>query len=124
MNCVSTWRRLKSDAWVGLRLRILILLKISVLLEAIASATVSPTITKAPRRILIVLVHNTSSLVHNTSSLVHNTSSLVHNTSSLVHNTSLLVHNTSSLVHNTSSLVHNTSSFVHNTSPLVHNTSL
>ncbi|WP_341529385.1 hypothetical protein [Nostoc sp. UHCC 0302] len=40
--------------------RILILFKIFVLPGAIASATVLSTINKAPGKILIVLVHNTS----------------------------------------------------------------
>jgi len=102
---------------------IFILFKISVLPEAIISGKVSSTLTKAPGRILIILVHNTSPLVNNTSPLVNNTSPLVHNTSLLVHNTSPLVNNTSLLVHNTSPLVHNTSPLVNNTSPLVHNTS-
>ncbi|MEH2068117.1 MAG: hypothetical protein V7K47_08115 [Nostoc sp.] len=105
MNRVSTLGRSQND-------RILILFKISVLIEAIASATVSSMIIKAPRRILIVLVHNTSPFVHNTSPFVHNTSLFVHNTSSFVHNTSSFVHNTSSFVHNTGLLVQNTSPFI------------
>ncbi|MEH1910254.1 hypothetical protein [Nostoc sp.] len=58
---VSTRGDRKNDACGGLRLRIPILFTISVLLGAIASATVSPKITKAPGRIMIALVHNTSS---------------------------------------------------------------
>ncbi|MEH2059879.1 MAG: hypothetical protein V7K97_27740, partial [Nostoc sp.] len=54
MNRVSTRGDRKND-------RIPILFTIYVLLGAIASATVSPKITKAPGRILIALVHNTSS---------------------------------------------------------------
>jgi hypothetical protein len=100
-----------------------ILFKISVLPEAIISGKVSSTLTKAPGRILIVLVHNTSPLVNNTSPLVNNTSLLVNNTSLLVNNTSPLVNNTSPLVNNTSPLVNNTSPLVNNTSPLVNNTS-
>ncbi|WP_375476010.1 hypothetical protein, partial [uncultured Nostoc sp.] len=57
--------------------RILILFKISVLPEAIASATVSSTIIKAPEKILIVLVQNTSPFVQNTSPFVQNTSPFV-----------------------------------------------
>jgi hypothetical protein len=98
---------------------IFILFKISVLPEAIISGKVSSTLTKAPGRILIVLVHNTSPLVNNTSPLVNNTSPLVNNTSLLVNNTSSLVNNTSLLVNNTSPLVNNTSLLVNNTCPLV-----
>ncbi|WP_292824658.1 hypothetical protein [Nostoc sp. JL33] len=47
MNRVSTRGDRKNDACGGLRLRIPILFTISVLLGAIASATVSPKITKA-----------------------------------------------------------------------------
>ena len=50
--------------------RILILFKMFVLLGAIASATVSSTITKAPRRIFIVLVQNTSPFVYLVSGVV------------------------------------------------------
>ncbi|MEH1850673.1 MAG: hypothetical protein V7L11_03065 [Nostoc sp.] len=46
------------------------ILIISVLPEAIASATVSPTIAKAPRRIFIVLFQNTSPFVHLVSGVV------------------------------------------------------
>ncbi|MCC5663219.1 hypothetical protein LC653_04535 [Nostoc sp. CHAB 5784] len=61
------------------------LFKISVLSEAIASGTVSSTITKALGRILIVLVQNTSPFVENTSPFVENTSPFVENTSLFVY---------------------------------------
>ncbi|MDZ8093437.1 MAG: hypothetical protein RMZ42_16100 [Nostoc sp. DedQUE05] len=61
-----------SKSWHCIR----ILFKISILLEAIASATVSAAIIKAPGRILMVLVQNTSLFVHKTSPFVQNTSLL------------------------------------------------
>ncbi|WP_322700334.1 hypothetical protein [Nostoc sp. DedQUE08] len=67
--------------------RIRILFKISILLEAIASATVSCAIIKASGRILMVLVQNTSLFVHKTSPFVQNTSLFVHKTSPFVHKT-------------------------------------
>ncbi|MEH1943157.1 MAG: hypothetical protein V7L01_23450 [Nostoc sp.] len=67
--------------------RILILFKISVLPEAIASATVLSTITKALEE--FILVQNTSLFVNKTSLFVHKTSPFVHTTSLLVQNTSL-----------------------------------
>ena len=85
--------------------RILILFKIFVLPGAIASATVSSTITKAPKRILIVLVQNTSPFVQNTSPLVQNTSPFVENTSPFVENTSLFVENISLFVYLVSGVV-------------------
>ncbi|MHC5933919.1 hypothetical protein [Nostoc sp.] len=56
---------------------IITLFKIFILLEVIAFTTVLSTRTKAPGRILIVLLQNTSLFVQNTSPFVHLVSGVV-----------------------------------------------
>jgi ElaB/YqjD/DUF883 family membrane-anchored ribosome-binding protein len=124
------------------------LFKIFVLPEAIASAPVSSTITKAPRRILGVAdcgmktivfcgenpcrdvkFYVSRSKIHTSIQqrrilivLVQNTRSFVQNTRSFVQNTRSFVQNTRSFVQNTRSFVQNTRSFVQNTRSFVQNT--